>query len=149
MYTFEPFFRYCSAIRHRFSLKITTRCHSVFSRRSPVALSRHESDVASRRLAIGRPSWVRRISGSAPRLPIRMTLFTLPAIVYSARLLARDFQRFTSKLRNRDSVSRDRRVSQVTAEPQYWGAKGPQQPRSFSTRACISPKLSAQVLCLF
>src|SRR5262249_1567129 len=32
---------------------------------------------ATRRLAIGRPSWVRWISGSAPRLPTRMTLLTL------------------------------------------------------------------------
>src|SRR5882724_2519286 len=59
---------------------MTTRCHSVFSLRSPVALSRQVSEVATLRLAIGRPSWVRRISGSLPRLPIRITLFTLPAI---------------------------------------------------------------------
>ena len=64
----------------RFSLKITTRCHSVFSRRSPVALSRQLSLVATRRLAMARPSWVWRISGSAPRLPIRMTLLTDPAM---------------------------------------------------------------------
>src|SRR5262249_11449717 len=62
------------------SLKMTTRCHSVFSLRSPVARSRQVSEVATLRLAIGRPSWVRRISGSLPRLPTRMTLFTLPAI---------------------------------------------------------------------
>ena len=62
------------------SLKITTRCHSVFSLRSPVALSRQFSEVATLRLAIGRPSWVRRISGSLPRFPTRITLFTLPAI---------------------------------------------------------------------
>ena len=37
---------------------------------------------------IGRPSWVRRISGSAPRLPMRMTLFTLPAMICSARSLS-------------------------------------------------------------
>src|SRR6201996_4443372 len=80
IYTLAPFFRYCSATLVRPSLKITTRCHSVFSLRSPVALSRQVSDVAIRRLAIGRPSWVRLISGSAPRLPIRITLFTLPAI---------------------------------------------------------------------
>src|SRR5262245_57338099 len=80
MYTLAPFFRYCSATLQRPSLKITTRCHSVFSLRSPVALSRQVSDVATLRLAIGRPSWVRRISGSLPRLPTRITLFTLPAI---------------------------------------------------------------------
>src|SRR5882724_3593658 len=59
---------------------MTTRCHSVFSLRSPVVLSRQLSEVATLRLAIGRPSWVRRISGSLPRLPTRITLFTLPAI---------------------------------------------------------------------
>src|ERR1700728_4592179 len=89
MKTFEPFLRYCSAIRHRFSLKMTTRCHSVFSLRSPVVLSFQDSDVARRRFAIGRPSWVRRISGSAPRLPTRITLLTLPAMTYSARCLLR------------------------------------------------------------
>src|SRR6516164_10024942 len=80
MYTFEPFLRYCSAIRHKPSLKITTRCHSVFSRRSPVALSRQLSLVATLRLTTGLPSCKRRISGSRPRLPTRMTLLTLPAI---------------------------------------------------------------------
>src|SRR5512138_2965966 len=79
-YTLAPFFRYCSAILQRPSLKITTRCHSVFSLRSPVFLSRQVSEVATLRLAIGRPSWVRRISGSLPRFPTRITLFTLPAI---------------------------------------------------------------------
>src|SRR5664279_2530910 len=68
-------------ILHRPSLKTTTRCHSVFSLRSPVVLSRQLSDVATLRFAIGRPSWVRRISGSLPRLPIRITLLTLPAMI--------------------------------------------------------------------
>src|SRR6201992_1920093 len=86
MYTLAPFLRYCSATLHRPSLKITTRCHSVFSLRSPVALSRQFSDVAMDRLAIGRPSWVRRISGSLPRFPTRITLFTLPAIALSPLL---------------------------------------------------------------
>src|SRR3954467_9488978 len=81
MYTFAPFFRYCSATLQRPSLKITTRCHSVFSLRSPLVLSRQVSEVAMLRFAIGRPSWVRRISGSLPRFPTRMTLLTLPAIV--------------------------------------------------------------------
>src|SRR5215213_10356723 len=80
MYTLAPFFRYCSTILQSGSEKITTRCHSVFSLRSPVPLSRQVSDVAMLRLAIGRPSWVRRISGSAPRFPTKMTLLTLPAI---------------------------------------------------------------------
>ena len=54
----DPFLRYCSATLQRFSLKVTTQCHSVFSLRSPVALSRQLSEVAMRRLAIGRPSCV-------------------------------------------------------------------------------------------
>src|SRR4051794_20621757 len=80
MYTLAPFFRYCSATLQSPSLKITTRCHSVFSLRSPLFLSRQVSEVALLRLAIGRPSCVRRISGSLPRFPTRITLFTLPAI---------------------------------------------------------------------
>src|SRR5262245_60225784 len=81
MYTLAPFFKYCSATRQSPSLKITTECHSVFSRRSPEALSRQVSVVASRRLAIGRPSCVRRISGSLPRLPTKITLLTEPAML--------------------------------------------------------------------
>src|SRR5262249_23144663 len=69
------------AILARPSRRFTTRCHSVFSRRSPVALSRQVSEVATRKFAIGRPSCVRRISGSAPRLPIKITLLTLPAMM--------------------------------------------------------------------
>src|ERR1700761_1717956 len=90
MYTLAAFFRYCSATLQSPSLKITTRCHSVFSLRSPVALSRQVSEVAMLKLAIGRPSWVRRISGSLPRFPTRITLFTLPAIaaLHSRQLLA-------------------------------------------------------------
>src|SRR5882672_668198 len=62
------------------SLKTTTRCHSVFSRRSPEFLSRQLSEVARERLATRVPSCVLRISGSRPRLPTRMTLLTLPAM---------------------------------------------------------------------
>ena len=39
-----------------------------------------QSDVAMRRLAIRPPFWKLFTSGSAPRLPIRMTLLTLPAM---------------------------------------------------------------------
>src|SRR5918994_3750759 len=75
-----PFFRYCSATLARLSLKITTLCHSVFSLRSPEFLSRQLSEVATRMLTTGSPEFSRRISGSAPRLPTRMTLLTLPAM---------------------------------------------------------------------
>src|ERR671916_838812 len=82
-YTLEPFFRYCSATRARFSLKITTECHSVFSLRSPDALSFQFSDVAIRRFTTGSPLPRRRTSGSRPRLPTNITLFTDPAITAS------------------------------------------------------------------
>src|ERR1700684_1125216 len=62
------------------SLNTTTRCHSVRSLRSPLALSFQLSDVATDMLATRVPSLVERISGSRPRLPIRITLLTLPAI---------------------------------------------------------------------
>jgi hypothetical protein len=39
-----PFFRYCSTILQSGSEKMTTRCHSVFSLRSPVPLSRQVAD---------------------------------------------------------------------------------------------------------
>src|SRR5882672_1461516 len=68
------------------SLKTTTRCHSVFSRRSPEFLSRQLSEVARERLATRVPSCVLRISGSRPRLPTRMTLLTLPAMTFLFRL---------------------------------------------------------------
>src|SRR5580698_7929421 len=79
-WTFEPLRRYCSATLARFSLKITTRCHSVRSLRSPLALSRQLSDVATDRLTTGSPDVMRRTSGSFPRLPTKITLLT-PAIV--------------------------------------------------------------------
>src|SRR5689334_100845 len=60
---------------------MTTLCHSVFSLRSPEFLSRQLSEVATRMLTTGSPEFRRRISGSAPRLPTRMTLLTLPAIL--------------------------------------------------------------------
>src|SRR5437879_2404839 len=54
----EPFLTYFSTTLARPSENTTTRCHSVFSRFSPVCLSFQDSDVAIERLAIGRPSWV-------------------------------------------------------------------------------------------
>src|SRR5688572_11780127 len=52
------------------------RCHSVCSFVSPLALSRHFSVVAMRMLQTASPLGRKRVSGSAPRLPIRMTLLT-------------------------------------------------------------------------
>ena len=65
------------------SLKITTRCHSVRSLRSPDARSVQFSLVASVRLTIFEPLCVVRTSGSLPRLPTRITLLTLPAMTES------------------------------------------------------------------
>src|ERR1039458_4115726 len=57
-----------------------TVCHSVFSCFCPLARSFHVSVVAMRRRAMGTPPVVARISGSAPRWPMRITLFTDPAM---------------------------------------------------------------------
>src|SRR3982751_2579475 len=64
----------------RFSLKITTLCHSVRSRGSPDWRSFQRSEVAIRRLTIFWLLWLWRTWGPPPRLPPRITLFTLPAI---------------------------------------------------------------------
>src|SRR5688572_23075481 len=53
-----------------------TRCHSVFSCCSPDWFF-HRRLVASERVATRDPFEVLRTSGSAPRFPIRMTLFRL------------------------------------------------------------------------
>src|SRR5690348_11157860 len=52
------------------------RCHSVASFISPLALSFHRSVVARRMLVTASPLGRYFVSGSAPRLPTRMTLFT-------------------------------------------------------------------------
>lgn len=51
------------------------RCHSVRFYISPVFLSLHFSEVAMLNFAMRTPSWVRMISGSLPRFPIKITLF--------------------------------------------------------------------------
>lgn len=65
---------------------MTTWCHSVSSRRSPVALSRQLSEVAREKLAMRAPAWVRAILGSLPRWPTRMTLLT-PAMAQASAVL--------------------------------------------------------------
>ena len=59
-------------------MKTTTLCHSVRSLRSPVALSRQLSEVATEKLTTRSPELSGRISGSLPRLPTSITLLTLP-----------------------------------------------------------------------
>src|SRR4051795_430729 len=74
-YTCEPFLRYSPAISAR-RPKNAMRCHSVASFISPLALSFQRSVVASRMLATASPLGRYFVSGSAPRLPTRITLFT-------------------------------------------------------------------------
>lgn len=54
-----------------------------FSLRSPLWRSFQVSEVARLIVTIFEPSWACRTSGSRPRLPIRMTLLTLPAMAFS------------------------------------------------------------------
>src|SRR3954466_10760502 len=74
-YTCEPFFRYSPAISAS-RPKNAMRCHSVASFISPLALSFHLSVVAILMLVTASPPGRYLVSGSAPRLPTRMTLFT-------------------------------------------------------------------------
>ena len=53
---------------------MATLCHSVRSLFSPDCLSFQFSLVATRMFATVMPEGMARVSGSAPRLPIRMTL---------------------------------------------------------------------------
>src|SRR5665213_921949 len=63
----------------------TQRCHSVFSCFSPLGLLQLRL-VASEKVATRFPPVVERTSGSAPRLPMRVTLFRLRLIWISWRL---------------------------------------------------------------
>src|SRR4051812_16006156 len=62
----------------------TMRCHSVRSCRCPF-LSFQLSLVATRSSQTPCPLGVYRMSGSAPRLPTRMTLLTPPAMTFPLR----------------------------------------------------------------
>src|SRR5215210_6065813 len=78
-YTLSPFLQYFSAISASVEpllFQSTTRCHSVFSCFSPDWFF-HCRLVATERVATRDPFEVLRTSGSAPRFPIRMTLFRL------------------------------------------------------------------------
>ncbi len=79
----SPCGRYCSAILPKLSLKIETLCHSVRSLRSPVLRSRQLSVVATEKETTRSPEGKVRTSGSRPKLPMRITLLTLPAISLS------------------------------------------------------------------
>src|SRR6266403_3897664 len=70
----EPFFKYCCAISACLP-HTTILCHSVRFCRSP-ALSLYVSSVATEKFATAWPPPVYRVSGSRPRRPTRITLFT-------------------------------------------------------------------------
>ena len=70
----EPFLRYCWAISACLP-HTTILCHSVRFWRSPF-LSLYVSSVATEKLATAWPPPVKRVSGSRPKRPTRMTLFT-------------------------------------------------------------------------
>src|SRR3981189_1405228 len=75
MYTGPPFFRYSPAISAS-RCQSTTLCHSVLSCHCP-SLPLNLELVATVIFATGVPCGVNFTSGSLPRFPIRMTLFTL------------------------------------------------------------------------
>src|ERR1700751_3500261 len=77
---FETYFSTTSASR---SLKMTTRCHSVRSLRSPLFLSVHDSLVARYRLTIFKPSCVVPMSGSFPTFPTNCTQLKAQATLCS------------------------------------------------------------------
>src|SRR4029450_2988361 len=69
-----PLARYCPQVSPCFPQTMIL-CHSVLSCRLPSA-SVHTSDVAMGKRATARPVEVKRTSGSFPRLPIKIALFT-------------------------------------------------------------------------
>src|ERR1700687_2429104 len=62
-------------------------CHSVRSCCAPEALSFHDSLVAILMFVTVMPLGIERVSGSAPRLPTKMTLFTPRAITTPGNIL--------------------------------------------------------------
>src|ERR1700730_16281707 len=60
---------------------MTTRCHSVTSRRSPLVRLVQASEVATLSVTIVEPLCVVRLSGSRPRLPMICTLFRLAMVM--------------------------------------------------------------------
>ena len=80
--TCEPLRRYSAAISPR-RPKRAILCHSVRSCCWPDALSFQDSLVAMRMLVTVMPLGMERVSGSAPRLPTRITLFTPRAMTVS------------------------------------------------------------------
>src|SRR5579859_317893 len=77
--TCEPLRRYSAAISPRRPKKAML-CHSVRSCCAPEALSFHVSLVAMRMFVTDIPLGMDRVSGSAPSVPIKITLFTPRAI---------------------------------------------------------------------
>src|SRR5688572_21285916 len=78
-----------------FAFQTTQRCHSVFSCRSPEGPF-HVRLVASENVATRLPPDVERTSGSAPTLPIRVTLFRLRLTISSWRVSLRRGASYTA-----------------------------------------------------
>src|SRR5262245_38475034 len=94
-------------------------CHSVCSWRLP-SRSLNRRLVATEKEAMGCPPWVERISGSRPRLPIRITLFTMFAVLrrpvsYAARHTARRAPAF-SRIRTESLKLILQRVASASVE---------------------------------
>src|SRR6202161_4503209 len=77
--TWDPLRRYSAAISPKRPNRAML-CHSVRSCCAPEALSFQDSLVAMRIFVNVMPLGMERVSGSAPRLPTKMTLFTPRAI---------------------------------------------------------------------
>src|SRR5882724_12044119 len=86
MYTLEPLLTYSPTISAR-RCQAMMLCHSARSCHSP-ALSLNRSLVARLNFATGTPLGVYLTSGSLPRFPTRITLFTLFGIVCLRERLA-------------------------------------------------------------
>src|SRR5450631_3535695 len=86
MNTCEPLRRYSAAISPK-RPNSAMLCHSVRSCWAPEALSFQDSLVAIRILVTVMPLGMERVSGSAPRLPTKMTLFTPRAMTYPRKQL--------------------------------------------------------------
>src|ERR1700736_210888 len=84
--TCEPLRRYSAAISPNRPNRAML-CHSVRSCCAPEALSFHDSLVAILMFVTVIPLGMERVSGSAPRLPTKMTLFTPRAMSYPRKQL--------------------------------------------------------------
>src|ERR1700675_1929877 len=151
MYTLPPFFRYSPAISAS-RCQSTTLCHSVRSCHWP-SLPLKRSFVANVIFATGVPCGVNFTSGSLPRFPIRMTLFTLfmvlaPSLTFETLTIA--------ELGNPDAVSPVPKICDESEGRRGNGFRHPRRQRRIEfpveTRLAGSPtdrKFRIGLHCLF